>query len=304
MTATSINRIVALSVAVVAACGAALVFGITHARREPPVSAGEATAALVASSAASDVREVPSPKAAPSQAASAAEPAVSPGSGVTDQALPVFDIARVERTGEAVIAGRAAPGAIVELLVNGKHHHQEVADQSGLFVMIPSPLPRGDYELALRSRLPDGRQVTSKQNVSVALHEIDSGSGAVRSQAEAPLHGPDTVAAIPSAQDHAGGSPQVRKQPDFRIARGHDIPVSALRQATAAAPVGGSSSAVAERKNSIAVVSRGDSLWRISRLTYGAGTQYAVVYRANRDQIRDPNRIYPGQVFILPTKSR
>jgi nucleoid-associated protein YgaU len=303
MTAPSINRKVALSVAVVAACGAALVFGITHARRDPPVSTSEATAALVAS-AASAVQQEPSPKVAMAQVeanASAAEPAVSPSSGITDQFMPVFDIARVERTGEAVIAGRAAPGAIVELLVNGVRHHQEVADQSGLFVMIPSPLPRGDYELTLRSRLPDGRQVTSKQNVVVALHEIDSGS-----QAAAPLRVPDTVAAISSPQDHAGGSSQGRRQPDLRVASGRDVPVSQLRQPTAAAPLadGGSSSSLAGHKSSTAVVTRGDSLWRISRLTYGAGTQYAVVYRANRDQIRDPNRIYPGQIFILPTKAR
>jgi nucleoid-associated protein YgaU len=49
-------------------------------------------------------------------------------------------------------------------------------------------------------------------------------------------------------------------------------------------------------------VSRGDSLWRLSRVTYGAGTRYAVIYRANREQIRNPNRIYPGQIFVLPTQ--
>jgi nucleoid-associated protein YgaU len=49
-------------------------------------------------------------------------------------------------------------------------------------------------------------------------------------------------------------------------------------------------------------VSRGDSLWRISRLAYGAGTRYAVLYRANREQIRNPNLIYPGQVFVLPSR--
>ena len=52
------------------------------------------------------------------------------------------------------------------------------------------------------------------------------------------------------------------------------------------------------------VVSRGDSLWRISRLAYGEGTRYVVVYRANQDRIRDPNLILPGQILILPTKAR
>ena len=49
-------------------------------------------------------------------------------------------------------------------------------------------------------------------------------------------------------------------------------------------------------------VSRGDSLWRISQRALGAGQRYAVIYRANKQQIRNPNLIYPGQVIVLPTK--
>jgi hypothetical protein len=45
---------------------------------------------------------------------------------------------------------------------------------------------------------------------------------------------------------------------------------------------------------------KGNSLWRIARRVYGEGMQYAVIYDANRDHIRDPNLIYPGQVFALP----
>ncbi len=48
------------------------------------------------------------------------------------------------------------------------------------------------------------------------------------------------------------------------------------------------------------VVQPGHSLWRLSRLAYGRGVRYTVIYEANRDQIRDPARIYPGQVFALP----
>jgi nucleoid-associated protein YgaU len=62
-------------------------------------------------------------------------------------------------------------------------------------------------------------------------------------------------------------------------------------------------SAAAEPKLSTKIVSRGDTLWRISRATYGDGMRYAVVYRANRERIRDPNRIYPGQIFVLPMKA-
>jgi nucleoid-associated protein YgaU len=48
------------------------------------------------------------------------------------------------------------------------------------------------------------------------------------------------------------------------------------------------------------VVVRGDSLWNIARARYGNGFQHTLIYGANKDQIRDPNLIYPGQVFSLP----
>jgi len=48
------------------------------------------------------------------------------------------------------------------------------------------------------------------------------------------------------------------------------------------------------------VVQPGNSLWRIARRLYGEGVQYTVIYEANRDQIRDPDLIYPGQLFTTP----
>ncbi|ABI65284.1 MULTISPECIES: LysM peptidoglycan-binding domain-containing protein [Maricaulis] len=48
------------------------------------------------------------------------------------------------------------------------------------------------------------------------------------------------------------------------------------------------------------VVQPGNSLWRLARRLYGEGVQYTVIYEANRDQIRDPNLIYPGQVLEAP----
>jgi hypothetical protein len=75
--------------------------------------------------------------------AAAAALAVAPRSSDTDGSVPVFDIVRIERTGDAVIAGRAAPGAIVELLRNGERHDRAVADQSGQFVMVPPGFPPG-----------------------------------------------------------------------------------------------------------------------------------------------------------------
>jgi hypothetical protein len=48
------------------------------------------------------------------------------------------------------------------------------------------------------------------------------------------------------------------------------------------------------------IVQPGNSLWRLARRLYGSGVQYTVIYEANREQIRDPDMIYPGQVFNAP----
>ncbi|WP_109260773.1 LysM peptidoglycan-binding domain-containing protein [Hyphobacterium indicum] len=50
------------------------------------------------------------------------------------------------------------------------------------------------------------------------------------------------------------------------------------------------------------IVQPGNSLWRIARRVYGEGLRYTVIYRANQDQIRDPDLIYPGQVFSTPSQ--
>lgn len=49
-----------------------------------------------------------------------------------------------------------------------------------------------------------------------------------------------------------------------------------------------------------AVVQPGNSLWRIARRMYGDGLQYTLIYQANEGQIRDPDLIYPGQIFKIP----
>jgi nucleoid-associated protein YgaU len=311
MTATSIGRIVVPSLGLVAACGAVLFVGITHMRRGPPVETRAATAAPAVSPPASGARDESPAALATVQAeanAVGAALAVSPSSPETDESVPAFDIARIEQTGDAVIAGRAAPGAIVELLRNGEPHDRAVADQSGQFVMVPPRLPPGDYELTLRSRQPDGKRATSKQSVVVALAEVESSSGAVQSRAEVPFNVPATVGANRSALDQAVGSSQAHQpsQPPSQIAKQQDIAISQLPHATAAIPLsdGGSPSAGVGPKIATTVVSRGDSLWRISRVTYGAGMRYAVVYKANHDHIRNPNRIYPGQILVLPMRAR
>jgi nucleoid-associated protein YgaU len=121
---------------------------------------------------------------------------------------------------------------------------------------------------------------------------VDSSSGKVRARAEVPFNVPDvaTTASMP-ARAPAPATPDTAATRE---------PNSAVAVANAA-PDGTSPSAVVVPKLATITVSRGDSLWRISRRAFGDGTHYAVVFKANREQIRNPNLIYPGQVFVLPT---
>jgi nucleoid-associated protein YgaU len=424
MTALSKSRMIVPAMASVAAIGVALIFGIYQLRRDPPVDSKAATTAPANSTPAS--REAPPSALAALQAEASAVVAAlgtsspSPGS---ETGVPSFDIARIEPTGEAVIAGRAAPGATVELLRNGQPLDRAVADQAGQFAMIPPPLPSGKYDLTLRAKQPDGKQATSKQSVAVAiepnakeqpvvalmtpgkpavvlsqpvaknpagtvvveaveiqpdgkfhvsgrarpgaavrfylndsfvapvtagpdgrltvtinegvapggyrvrLDEVEAGSGTVRARAEVPFTVPAKVitgsaatparapkqpeiAAAAPPQVAAGGvsSPPSQRataaatpppsQPAAAAAPSPQLPAAG----NAAPPAASSPSAVVVPKIATATVSPGDSLWRISELTYGAGMSYGVIYKANQEQIRNPHLIYPGQIFVLPTQ--
>lgn len=47
-------------------------------------------------------------------------------------------------------------------------------------------------------------------------------------------------------------------------------------------------------------VQKGDTLWAISRERFGDGVLYVKLFEANRAAIRDPDLIYPGQIFTIP----
>tara|TARA_Y100001960_G_C14729525_1_gene856760 strand:+ start:553 stop:1638 length:1086 start_codon:yes stop_codon:yes gene_type:complete len=51
------------------------------------------------------------------------------------------------------------------------------------------------------------------------------------------------------------------------------------------------------------IVQPGNSLWRLARRIYGSGSNYTVIFKTNKEQIRDPDLIYPGQVLAVPTSN-
>ncbi len=389
MTAISANRTI-VPFLLFLACGVALALVIQYGRR-PAVDTNAATTAPAMSKSASEAREQnPAPLAIAQAETKAVVDALVglPPAPESSDGIPTFDVARIEPTGETVIAGRATPGATVELLRDGEVHDRAVADKSGQFVIVPPKLPPGTYDLTLRSKAPDGTVSTSRQRVTAALEarstekpvvalvtpnkptvvlsqpgspkpgtgavvvetvEIEPGgkfhvsgqarpgaalrlylndsfvtsvtagadgrfavtinegvapgnyrvrldeasnSGAVRARAEVPFTAPETTASV-SAQ--ASNS----RRPDSATSQQPQLAAAG----TAVLPDSGSpSSTVVVPKIATTTVTRGDSLWRLSQTSYGAGMRYAVIYNANKEQIRNPNLIYPGQVFVVPAK--
>ena len=58
-----------------------------------------------------------------------------------------------------------------------------------------------------------------------------------------------------------------------------------------------------EKTSGSVIIRRGDTLWRISLRVYGRGIRYTTIYTANRNQIKDPHWIWPGQIFDVPGTS-
>ncbi len=81
-------------------------------------------------------------------------------------ATPAFDIVRIGPQGDAVLAGRAAPGADVTVRAGGQDIGHATADAAGSWVLVPTaPLPPGAQALTLSEMRPDGMQVAGAASV-------------------------------------------------------------------------------------------------------------------------------------------
>lgn len=128
---------------------------LKEAEQAPAVSpelAGKATSA------------VPAPKSPEKQVP---KPADKP-----KNILPSFDVVRVNPEGDAVIAGRAAPGAIVTVMDGDSVVGVVTADQNGEWVLVPDkPLKSGNRALSVTAKLGDGEALKSADVVVLAVPE-------------------------------------------------------------------------------------------------------------------------------------
>lgn len=276
------------------------------------------------------------------------QPVGVPEAQMEDKSIPTFDIVRVERDGSTVVAGRALPGAKVEIKANGVTVGTATADDHGEWVVVlAEPLKPGNIEITLSATNPDGSVKSSTQTVAVSVPEQPNRPALVvmsePGKASRVLQGPgvpsdagnlvlesvdydengnliisgkaDPGAAIrvyiggkavgdvtADAAGHWELRPTVVIAPGQYALRIDQLDVAGKVVARVELPFErGEPGAVLEAlKNGKVVIQPGNNLWNIARNLYGSGFSYTVIYEANKDQIRDPNLIYPGQVFATP----
>ncbi|MEM7289111.1 MAG: LysM peptidoglycan-binding domain-containing protein [Pseudomonadota bacterium] len=108
-----------------------------------------------------------------------------------------------------------------------------------------------------------------------------------------PVAEPQTVTVSESAQVEEA-------QPVSRSEEVEENTVTATEQASVQLASSAEPPVQELRTGAAVIIRRGDSLWRVARRNYGAGIRYTTIFEANRDQVRDPDLIYPGQVLKVP----
>jgi len=299
------------------------------------------------------------PAAAPE---SNAAPAAAPESDIAPAAEPVaspsFDVVRISPEGNAVIAGRAEPGGVVDILEGGVVIATVTADARGEWVALPDkPIDEGSRQLALIQHTSDGETMEGESVVVVVVPEHTNDGEAENKTALVVLMPSDETASItllqePAAgvgikgsdnlsldtieyddtgafslggRDDAGslikvyinnkfiGAAEADEKGEWRITPSESVTpgLHTLRVdqtdtdgkviARLETPFSRADFLQPTETAALVVVQPGNSLWRIARRRYGLGLQYVEIFEANRDQITDPDLIYPGQIFELPS---
>jgi nucleoid-associated protein YgaU len=208
--------------------------------------------------------------------------------------------------GRLYVSGQAPAGATVRLYLNDTLIAPATVGRDGIVTFaIGRGVKPGDYK--------------------VRLDQVDAASGKVHSRVEVPFSVPHdariagTGRSVPAPPEASPGG-QVASNASQPAAVGRqganqgtsEWPRDSISSMSATKPSSDNMS-VPLRPNAVpgavyvpevrtARIERGDSLWAISRRTYGEGDRYTAIYDANQDQIRDPDLIYPGQVFVLPAE--
>lgn len=232
---------------------------------------------------------------APISTAPATPDAAGNAAATETQVTPVpgakIVVEAVEIDGSKVfVAGLADPGRKVRAYANEILLGDALTSPDGHFLIEAArDLPVGEYTIRVDGLDADGTKVVVRATVPFQREPGESiAAVAPTTPATTETKPADTAAAAPATAPAATGE---QKPAETAAAATTEAP------ATTVAPK-------LEHVNSAVIIRRGDTLWRISRRVYGHGVRYSTIYLANQEQIADPDRIWPGQVFKVPETSK
>ena len=186
------------------------------------------------------VSAAPAPMPAAPPAPRSAEPSSDPAAVQPRPQRPSFDVVRIGVQGDAVIAGRAEPGAEVVVLDGAREVGRARADRRGEWVIVSTaPMPPGARELSLRARNADGSTSESESTVVLVVPEPR------RDIAGQPVQTPTTPLAVLTPREPAGelrvlqapATPQQAPAPAPATPPAHAPQASATPDWTAAQPL-------------------------------------------------------------------
>jgi nucleoid-associated protein YgaU len=239
------------------------------------------------------------------QAPVAQKPALPPSKTVN------LDTVDYDQAGNIVFSGRGPAGSKVQIYVDNQAYGLADVGGEGTWSLAGvSPLAVGPHALradeiggdgAVKSRIemPFYREEPSKVAAVEAPKPAEAPKSAeVVKPAEAPKPAEvATAETVPAATP----TPEV-VAPATSEAAPAETPTTVETPAEQPAVVAAQVPAAAETPVAPTqiVIQPGNNLWKLSRQIYGKGMMYTVIYEANKDQIRKPELIYPGQVFLTP----
>jgi nucleoid-associated protein YgaU len=264
----------------------------------------------------------PAAPAATSQAAPAAQapattaPAASDTASATtapaatDQATapaaaePKIAVEAVEIDGSKIfVAGTADPGRKVRAYADAILLGDAQTSADGHFLIEATrDIPVGNYTIHVDGLDSDGVKVVARAAVPFEREPGESIAAVAPNETQT---GEAKPAETKLAQVQGAGSQAAEAKPaaTAEAAKPAEAPAK-VAEATPSADVAETVAPKLEHADSAVIIRRNDTLWRISRRVYGHGTRFSTIYLANKDQIRDPDRIWPGQVFKVPSKSK
>ena len=226
------------------------------------------------------------PAPEPAEAAVAAAPAAEPAPAESPAADAGVRIEAVEIDGGTVfVAGAAAPGAKVRVYANEILLGETFASETGRFLVeVRRELAIGDYIIRADVIDATGANVLVRASVPFVRGEGERLAAIAVPPSPALPASPPSIPFGTAVEASPGQEPAVSVPQALGILQGPP-PI----ETAALVPTGQS-----------VIIRRGDTLWQISRRVYGRGVKYTTIYAANADQIGDPDRIWPGQVFAVP----